>query len=146
MANTNNPTGGDKKQTYTEAAGQYYNQKYETWMPWIEDKYLSWFTKDNKASYATKRTFPNPFPTLIPFSHYHPSYLLPHSTVPYYHSEPDLFDHVLTPTHRKPRQNQSHRRIPSRPAARRRQRARLRTSRKGRPRTAHWRRVLKGGN
>jgi len=24
-------------------------------MPWIEDKYLSWFTKDNKASYATKQ-------------------------------------------------------------------------------------------
>ena len=23
-------------------------------MPWIEDKYLAWFTKDNKASYATK--------------------------------------------------------------------------------------------
>ncbi|KAF2001702.1 hypothetical protein P154DRAFT_521462 [Amniculicola lignicola CBS 123094] len=24
-------------------------------MPWIEDTYLSWFTKDNKASYATKQ-------------------------------------------------------------------------------------------
>jgi hypothetical protein len=47
------------KKTYTQAAGEYYNQKYETWMPWIEDKYLSWFTKDNKASYATKRTFPS---------------------------------------------------------------------------------------
>jgi len=23
-------------------------------MPWIEDQYLKWFTKDNKASYATK--------------------------------------------------------------------------------------------
>jgi len=48
----------DKKEqkTYKQAAGEYYNQKYETWMPWIEDKYLSWFTKDNKASYATKRT------------------------------------------------------------------------------------------
>jgi len=54
MANNN----GDKKEqkTYKQAAGEYYNQKYETWMPWIEDKYLSWFTKDNKASYATKRT------------------------------------------------------------------------------------------
>jgi hypothetical protein len=47
-----------KSQSYKEMAGQYYNQKYETWMPWIEDKYLSWFTNDNKASYATKRTLP----------------------------------------------------------------------------------------
>ena len=46
------------KKTYSQAASEYYNQKYETWMPWIEDKYLSWFTKDNKASYATKRTSP----------------------------------------------------------------------------------------
>ncbi|KAH7082079.1 hypothetical protein FB567DRAFT_571021 [Paraphoma chrysanthemicola] len=45
----------DRGKTYKEAAGEYYNQKYETWMPWIEDKYLSWFTKDNKASYATKQ-------------------------------------------------------------------------------------------
>jgi hypothetical protein len=54
------------KKTYSQAAGEYYNQKYEAWMPWIEDKYLSWFTKDNKASYATKRMSPLPtlsFPT-----------------------------------------------------------------------------------
>ncbi|KAG9191170.1 hypothetical protein G6011_09258 [Alternaria panax] len=43
------------QKTYKEAAGGYYNQKYETWMPWIEDQYLKWFTKDNKASYATKQ-------------------------------------------------------------------------------------------
>ncbi|RYO05550.1 hypothetical protein AA0119_g3265 [Alternaria tenuissima] len=43
------------QKTYKEAAGEYYNQKYETWMPWIEDQYLKWFTKDNKASYATKQ-------------------------------------------------------------------------------------------
>ncbi|RMZ69828.1 U1 snRNP splicing complex subunit (Luc7) [Pyrenophora seminiperda CCB06] len=41
--------------TYKQQAGEYYNQKYETWMPWIEDQYLKWFTKDNKASYATKQ-------------------------------------------------------------------------------------------
>ncbi|KAF2708935.1 hypothetical protein K504DRAFT_491570 [Pleomassaria siparia CBS 279.74] len=41
--------------TYKQTASEYYNQKYEVWMPWIEDKYLSWFTKDNKASYATKQ-------------------------------------------------------------------------------------------
>lgn len=52
----------DNKQqpkTYKQAANDYYNQKYETWMPWIEDQYLKWFTKDNKASYAAKRTFPS---------------------------------------------------------------------------------------
>ncbi|KAF4451512.1 hypothetical protein F53441_5521 [Fusarium austroafricanum] len=27
---------------------------YEKWVPWLEDVYLRWFTKDNKASYATK--------------------------------------------------------------------------------------------
>ncbi|KAI4920181.1 hypothetical protein J4E90_002321 [Alternaria incomplexa] len=43
------------QKTYRESAGEYYNQKYETWMPWIEDQYLKWFTKDNKASYATKQ-------------------------------------------------------------------------------------------
>jgi hypothetical protein len=46
------------QKTYKQAAGEYYNQKYETWMPWIEDQYLKWFTKDNKASYATKRMCP----------------------------------------------------------------------------------------
>ena len=50
-----NPTQ-NKQKGYKEAAGEYYNQKYETWMPWIEDQYLKWFTKDNKASYATKRS------------------------------------------------------------------------------------------
>jgi hypothetical protein len=31
-----------------------YQHQYENWMPWIEDQYLKWFTRDNKASYATK--------------------------------------------------------------------------------------------
>ncbi|KAF4307613.1 hypothetical protein SLS57_000543 [Botryosphaeria dothidea] len=31
-----------------------YNQQYERWVPWVEDQYLKYFTKDNKASYATK--------------------------------------------------------------------------------------------
>jgi hypothetical protein len=35
-----------------------YNEQYESWMPWVEDQYLKWFTKDNKASYATKGTYP----------------------------------------------------------------------------------------
>ncbi|KAK5019791.1 hypothetical protein BJ546DRAFT_1000011 [Cryomyces antarcticus] len=41
---------------YVESAKQVYNKQYDTWVPWIEDKYLSLFTKDNKASYATKDT------------------------------------------------------------------------------------------
>jgi len=38
-----------------EGAKQYYNQQYEKWVPWIEDQYLYYFGKDNKASYATKQ-------------------------------------------------------------------------------------------
>ena len=30
-----------------------YNQYYEHYMPWIEDKYLAW-RGENKASYSTK--------------------------------------------------------------------------------------------
>lgn len=37
-----------------EWAKQTYNYQYERWMPWIEDFYLRWFTKDNKASYTAK--------------------------------------------------------------------------------------------
>ena len=55
MADKQNTDNGGQSKTYKQQAGEYYNQKYETWMPWIEDKYLSWFTKDNKASYATKQ-------------------------------------------------------------------------------------------
>ncbi|KAF1918985.1 hypothetical protein BDU57DRAFT_424976, partial [Ampelomyces quisqualis] len=52
--------------TYRQQVGEYYNQKYSTWMPWIEDKYLSWFTKDNKASYATKQNLDKSKITNIP--------------------------------------------------------------------------------
>ncbi|KAL8803909.1 MAG: hypothetical protein Q9182_002876 [Xanthomendoza sp. 2 TL-2023] len=45
-----------EKQTYTEWVKDAYNNQYENWMPWIEDKYLAWFGTDNKASYATKDT------------------------------------------------------------------------------------------
>lgn len=47
-----------KKQTYTEWVKDAYNNQYENWMPWIEDKYLAWFGTDNKASYATKVRYP----------------------------------------------------------------------------------------
>ncbi|CAI6333076.1 unnamed protein product [Periconia digitata] len=49
MADQNQP------KTYKQQAGEYYNRQYDNWVPWIEDKYLQWFTKDNKASYATKQ-------------------------------------------------------------------------------------------
>jgi len=45
-----------KDETYAEWAKRTYGEKWEQWMPWIEDQYLSWFGKDNKASYATKDT------------------------------------------------------------------------------------------
>ncbi|KAH9873085.1 hypothetical protein J1614_005482 [Plenodomus biglobosus] len=52
--------------TYRESANEYYNQKYETWVPWIEDQYLKWFTKDNKVSYATKQNLDKAKITNIP--------------------------------------------------------------------------------
>jgi len=38
-----------------------YDEQYEKWIPWIEDQFLRFFTKDNKASYATKGKFPLSF-------------------------------------------------------------------------------------
>ena len=32
-----------------------YNKQYDSWVPWLEDLYLHYFTKDNKASYSTKQ-------------------------------------------------------------------------------------------
>jgi hypothetical protein len=50
----NLPAEQKAKQSYTEWLKETYNYQYERWMPWIEDQYLKWFGKDNKASYATK--------------------------------------------------------------------------------------------
>jgi len=58
------------KQTYTEWVKEVYHDQYEKWMPWLEDKYLALFGKDNKASYVTKGTLAHsipPFP-LLPIS------------------------------------------------------------------------------
>ncbi|KAF1924579.1 uncharacterized protein M421DRAFT_424715 [Didymella exigua CBS 183.55] len=52
MANDNKNA---ESKTYRQQAGDYYNRQYDNWVPWMEDKYLQWFTKDNKASYATKQ-------------------------------------------------------------------------------------------
>lgn len=43
-----------QQQSYSEWARDSYNTQYERWVPWLEDRYLAWFGKDNKASYATK--------------------------------------------------------------------------------------------
>jgi len=52
----NLPESQKKGKSYTEWIKEGYQHQYENWMPWIEDMYLKWFTKDNKASYATKDT------------------------------------------------------------------------------------------
>jgi len=36
-----------------ESVKKTYNNQYESWVPWAEDKYLQWFGQ-NKASYMTK--------------------------------------------------------------------------------------------
>ena len=44
-----------------------YNDQYEKWVPWLEDLYLRYFTKDNKASYATRGEFLPPCPPVAVF-------------------------------------------------------------------------------
>jgi len=48
------PSDQKKGKSYYEWVADGYHHQYENWMPWIEDQYLKWFSKDNKASYATK--------------------------------------------------------------------------------------------
>lgn len=38
-----------------EGAKNFYNRQYESWVPWMEDKYLAWFGQ-NKTSYVAKGT------------------------------------------------------------------------------------------
>ncbi|KAH6658407.1 hypothetical protein BKA67DRAFT_656600 [Truncatella angustata] len=54
-ANFGSMSEQEQKQTYLEWAKDKYNEQYESWMPWIEDHFLKYFTNDNKASYATKQ-------------------------------------------------------------------------------------------
>jgi hypothetical protein len=61
------------KQTYTEWVKEAYNDQYEKWMPWLEDKYLALFGKDNKASYVTKGVWLSYYPFCLsvpPFSNH----------------------------------------------------------------------------
>jgi hypothetical protein len=54
--NNNNNQDQDQKQTWSGAAYEKYNDMYESWVPWAEDLYLRYFTRHNKASYATEDT------------------------------------------------------------------------------------------
>jgi hypothetical protein len=47
-----------------EWAKDQYNKQYDSWVPWLEDIYLRYFTRDNKASYSTRGAFV-PFPATI---------------------------------------------------------------------------------
>ncbi|KAI1424771.1 hypothetical protein F5Y12DRAFT_430631 [Xylaria sp. FL1777] len=55
MADTNpNKEEEPKKQSTMEWARQKYNEQYDAWMPWIEDTFLKYFTKDNRTSYVAR--------------------------------------------------------------------------------------------
>jgi len=43
-----------KKENWTEWSSRNYQEKKENWTPWLEDQYLRFFGKDNKASYVAK--------------------------------------------------------------------------------------------
>ncbi|KAL1855189.1 hypothetical protein VTK73DRAFT_8625 [Phialemonium thermophilum] len=49
-----------------EWAKEQYNKQYDIWVPWLEDLYLRYFTKDNKASYATRGTVIPFLPSVLP--------------------------------------------------------------------------------
>jgi hypothetical protein len=59
------PEEQKQNKTYYEWVRDGYYKQYDSWMPWIEDQYLKWFTKDNKTSYAAKGT-PSPSPIPVP--------------------------------------------------------------------------------
>lgn len=105
MANNTTP----ESKTYKQQAGEFYNRQYDNWVPWLEDQYLKYFTKDNKTSYATKRMPPLPPPYPPP-----------------------------TNPPRKPRQNKNNRRLASRQPARRRPRPRVGPSGAGRDCATGW--------
>lgn len=55
---------------------EQYNKQYEKWVPWLEEIYLRYFTKDNKASYTARGKPSNHF-----LSHHHAT-LWPFRPVP----------------------------------------------------------------
>jgi hypothetical protein len=55
MPTNNQDNNKEGSKSYKQAASEFYNRQYDNWVPWAEEQYLKYFTKDNKASYATKR-------------------------------------------------------------------------------------------
>jgi hypothetical protein len=53
------PQQEKKKESWGEWSKRNYHQQYDNWIPWIEDQYLRWFGKDNKASYVAKGMLPS---------------------------------------------------------------------------------------
>ena len=114
-----------------EWSKQQYSQKKEVWVPWLEDLYLRWFTKDNKASYTTKRKHMTTIPTSCSENA---------SKKKWYKGTnmPILFP-------RKPRQVESNGRPTSRHPPRRHPRLSGGTSRTRWPPAARWRPGIQGG-
>ncbi|KAI0401281.1 hypothetical protein F4802DRAFT_601137 [Xylaria palmicola] len=60
MADTAKPNTQSEQQQQQEGkstmewAREKYNEQYENWMPWIEDVFLKYFTKDNRTSYVAR--------------------------------------------------------------------------------------------
>ncbi|KAI1823335.1 hypothetical protein F4861DRAFT_335201 [Xylaria intraflava] len=51
------PESNDREnatQSTMDWAKEKYTEQYEAWMPWIEDTFLKYFTKDNRTSYAAR--------------------------------------------------------------------------------------------
>ena len=51
-------------ETWSEWAGKKYNNSYNSYVPWLEDKYLAWYG-ENKTSYTAKGQSPYPFISLL---------------------------------------------------------------------------------
>ncbi|KAL2151466.1 hypothetical protein VTH82DRAFT_6564 [Thermothelomyces myriococcoides] len=49
-----------------EWARNQYNKQYNIWVPWLEDLYLRYFTRDNKASYTTRQNLDKTKVTNVP--------------------------------------------------------------------------------
>ncbi|KAI0491048.1 hypothetical protein F4859DRAFT_460141 [Xylaria cf. heliscus] len=56
MAESTTPANANKQnsQTTMEWVKEKYNEQYDAWMPWIEDTFLKYFTKDNRTSYVAR--------------------------------------------------------------------------------------------
>ncbi|EPE05125.1 hypothetical protein F503_03730 [Ophiostoma piceae UAMH 11346] len=51
---TSQPQDAEPPKTWSQSARDSYDALYTSWAPWAEDLYLRYFTRHNKASYATE--------------------------------------------------------------------------------------------